>query len=299
LVPRLAEALEHAWRAQPPDVVHAHGWMSGLAAVAAARASQVPVVLTAHGLGCVGADRARISAEQVVARRADRIVATSEEELVELVRRGAPRRAVTVVPTGVDLAAFSADGPAAARGERPRLLTVAGAPPADGVGDVIAAAAAVPAAELLVVGGTARDGAADRVRVVDAAAGEDLPALLRSADVVVCAPWREALGTLALQAMACGRAVVATAVGGLRDAVVPGVTGLQVPPRDPARLAHALRGMLADRAMPMAYGIAGRDRVESRYGWPRIVEATVAVYRQVLDGRGAGRPAARGRPLRG
>jgi len=75
---------------------------------------------------------------------------------------------------------------------------------------------------------------------------------------------------------------VATAVGGMKDTVVDKVTGLHVPPRNPDALAHTLRGLLADRAMPVAYGIAGRDRVLSRYSWDRITTATEAVYRDVL-----------------
>lgn len=287
-LPRLADALERAWREERPDVVHAHSWMSGLAAVAAARGSRVPVVLTLNGLGRAE-ETGRVSAEQVIARRAERVVTTSEDELFELVGRGVPRRSVSTVPCGVDTELFGPNGPVTPRGDRPRLVTAG-----DGVEEVIAALAAVPAPELLVVGGDERlaelaeqVGVADRVRLLGPVDRVDLPAVYRSADAVVCAPRSDPHGSVALEAMACGRAVVATAVGGLRDAVVDRVTGVHVPPGDPIRLAQALRGLLADGAMPMAYGYAGRDRVESRYGWPRIAAATVAVYQDVLARRAA------------
>jgi D-inositol-3-phosphate glycosyltransferase len=309
-IPALAQELEQAWRADPPDLVHAHFWMSGLAALAAARELQLPVTQTFHALGHVKrrhqGDRdtsptGRVSAEQVIARRADRVIATCEDELSELLRIGTPRTAVTVVPCGVDTDTFTPDGPTLTRTSRPRLLTLGRLVERKGVDDVIAALARVRDAELLVAGGpplgedpdtdpdlqrlrkaAAAAGVGDRVRFLGAVARENVPALIRSADVVVCAPWYEPFGMVPLETMACARAVVATAVGGMKDTVVDGVTGLLVPPRNPNALAHALRGLLTDRAMTDAYGIAGRDRVLARYGWPRISAATEAVYRDVL-----------------
>jgi glycosyltransferase involved in cell wall biosynthesis len=82
--------------------------------------------------------------------------------------------------------------------------------------------------------------------------------------------------------MACGRPVVATAVGGLQDSVVDGVTGDLVPPRDPTALGEALAALLADDERRAAYGAAGVRRARSRYRWSRVVADTDAVYRQVL-----------------
>ena len=112
-----------------------------------------------------------------------------------------------------------------------------------------------------------------------------VPPLLRSADAVVCAPWYEPFGIVALEAMACGRAVVATAVGGMQDTVVHGVTGLHVPPRRPDALAAALRDLLAGPTRPAAFGAAGRDRVLARYTWTRVAAATERVYEDVLSER--------------
>jgi glycosyltransferase involved in cell wall biosynthesis len=84
--------------------------------------------------------------------------------------------------------------------------------------------------------------------------------------------------------MACGRPVVATAVGGLVDSVADGVTGDLVPPRDPAALGAALAALLADDDRRTAYGAAGVLRAR-RYRWSRVVADTDAVYRQVLTAR--------------
>jgi glycosyltransferase involved in cell wall biosynthesis len=137
-------------------------------------------------------------------------------------------------------------------------------------------------------------GVDDRVRFLGPVPRAELPALLRSADAVVCVPWYEPFGMVPLEAMACGRAVVASAVGGLTDTVVDGVTGVHVPPRRPKALAAALRKLLQSPPLAEAYGIAGRDRVLMRYGWDRIAAATADVYRQVAASRAASEPMAQG-----
>jgi glycosyltransferase involved in cell wall biosynthesis len=110
-----------------------------------------------------------------------------------------------------------------------------------------------------------------------------MPALLRSADLVACVPWYEPFGIVPLEAMACGRPVVATAVGGQIDSVVDGLTGAHVPPRDPDALAAALRSLLDDPERRAALGAAGVKRVRRRYGFDRIAGATARVYARVAD----------------
>jgi D-inositol-3-phosphate glycosyltransferase len=106
----------------------------------------------------------------------------------------------------------------------------------------------------------------------------DLPALYRSADLVVCVPWYEPFGIVPLEAMACGVPVVASAVGGLVDSVVDGVAGVHVPPRRPDLLAGVLAGLLADPARRAALGAAGARRARRRYGLDRIARGTLQVY---------------------
>ncbi|WP_280503608.1 glycosyltransferase [Nocardia farcinica] len=87
-----------------------------------------------------------------------------------------------------------------------------------------------------------------------------------------------------LEAMACGVPVVASAVGGLIDTVVDGVTGRLVTPRDPAKLADAVRELLDDPATARRYGRAGHARVESRYSWERIATEAQREYHRVCAG---------------
>ncbi len=304
-----AADLARQWRRQRPDVVHAHFWMSGMAALAAARPLAIPVVQTFHALGVVkrrhqgDADTSpprRLAEERSVIARADRIVATCSDERGELTRLGADPRRVQVVPCGVDLGSFQPNGPIKTRTPgRARLVVVGRLVERKGVGNVITAVAGLPGVELLIAGGPSLDhleadphaqrlrrmidglGVADRVHLLGRVERGDLPALLRSADAVVCAPWYEPFGMVPLEAMACGVPVVGTAVGGLLDSVVPGVTGLLVPPRSPAVLGDAIEWLLARPEELAAMGLAGARRARSTYGWDRVAAETLAVYREL------------------
>jgi len=169
LLPHMAEfahGLQGAWRRDRPDIVHAHFWMSGLASLDAAEPLGVPVVQTFHALGIVkrrhqgDADTSppqRLEIEQRILRDADGIIATCSDEVFELLRIGANRRRVTVIPCGVDPAVFHPEGPAATRGREPRVLVLSRLVPRKGIDDVITAMADVPGAELVVAGGPDRD----------------------------------------------------------------------------------------------------------------------------------------------
>ena len=299
-------------RRQQPDLVHAHFWMSGLASLRAA--GGLPVVQTFHALGKVkrrwqaGSDTSppeRIGAERLIARTADLVIATCTDEVRELRSMGVPAGRVEVVPCGVDLTLFTPAGATARDGQsrRARLLVLGRLVPRKGVADAIAALAQVPAAELLVVGGPAPDGlaadpearrllalaaghgVADRVQLVGRLPHAELPELMRSCDLLLAPPWYEPFGITPLEAMATGLPVVATAVGGLRDTVLDGVTGRLVPPRRPELLARALNELLADPARRQAMGHAGRERVLARYGWNSVAAQTEACYASVLAER--------------
>ncbi|MGH7606494.1 MAG: glycosyltransferase, partial [Gemmatimonadales bacterium] len=103
---------------------------------------------------------------------------------------------------------------------------------------------------------------------------------LRSADAVICTPWYEPIGMVPLEGMACGVPVVASAVGGITDTVVDGITGRLVPPRKPRALAATQHHLLSHRTIREQYGAAGRDRAASRYSWDRIAAEAVRVYEQ-------------------
>jgi glycosyltransferase involved in cell wall biosynthesis len=298
--------LAWAWRGDRPDVVHAHFWMSALAALDAAPASGVPVAVTFHALGSVKrrhqgtADTSpaqRVALEQSVLARCDRVVATARDEVEELLALGMHADAASVVPCGVDLSRFSPRGPVAPRGgQRHRLLALGRLVPRKGVEDAVRALSLLPDTELVVAGGPAAEdlaldpeasrlrelaadtGVADRVQMLGAVARADVPALLRSADVALCLPWYEPFGIVPLEAMACGVPVVGTAVGGLLDTVVPGVTGTLVEPRRPSLVAAAVQDLLDNPARRRVMGRAGTTRARTLYSWDRVAAEHERVY---------------------
>jgi D-inositol-3-phosphate glycosyltransferase len=319
LLPQLggfSRALVRRWRQSQPEIVHAHFWTNGLAALAAARELPVPVVQTFHSLadepdqlgGGPDASAARYRLEAVIARSVRAVLAGSAREVAGLTRLGVPRSAVTMVPAGVDIDRFGPDGPVARRGKRPRLLAMVPswiAPGAGASGDpgaiqgldvAVAATAAIPEAELVIAGGPPGAAASadpvlgalasqaeraqlgDRLVLTGAVRAARLPALLRSADLFVHLSAGEQFEHLPLQAMACGTPVVATVDAANSDAVVDGATGALVPPGDPAALAHRVRQLLASPMLRQGYGIAAANRVRTRYAWDRIGAETVAAY---------------------
>ncbi len=104
-----------------------------------------------------------------------------------------------------------------------------------------------------------RTGVRDRLAMPGQIPRARMPELLRSTDVVVCSPWYEPFGIVPLEAMACGKPVVASAVGGLTDSVVDGVTGVHVPPRNADALGRALHRLLTQPVQCEQLGHAGRD----------------------------------------
>jgi glycosyltransferase involved in cell wall biosynthesis len=306
-MPAFAEHLRRRWQDELVDVVHSHFWMSGLAAVEAASDFGIPVLHTFHALGTVKRRQQgskdtspprRLAVERMLCRRVDRVVATCSDEVSELRALGLPAWRASVIPCGVDTDVFRpvrVPGPA-----RARLLVVGRIVERKGVGNVIEALPRLPEAELLIAGGGSPElldtdpqvgrlrelaadlGVADRVRFLGSVARAELPALMCSADVVVAVPWYEPFGIVPVEAMACGRPVVGSAVGGLLDTVVPGVTGELVPPRRPDLLAPVLRELLADPARRRAYGRAGRARATGAYQWRQVAAATEDVYASVV-----------------
>jgi glycosyltransferase involved in cell wall biosynthesis len=126
-------------------------------------------------------------------------------------------------------------------------------------------------------------GVADRVHLAGQVSRSQMPALLRSADVVACVPWYEPFGIVPLEAMSCGVPVVVTATGGLIDTVVDGVTGKYVPPRRPSQLAVVTRPLIGNEMFRSLFGMAGRDRVLARYSWDRIALDTARLYERTAE----------------
>ena len=267
---------------------------SGLAR-SPARASQ-PAGSAAGRQQGAGNELARIRLEVCLARNANAVLATSSEQMTKLAGLGVPRASIRVVPWGVDTGRFAPEGPVAKRNGRPRLLAVRQSADEPGLDTVIRALAEIPGAELLIAGGPsgsgpanqdlaglARDlGVADRITFTGDVSRTHLPALLRSADLLLSGEWEDRSGTVALQAMACGTPVAASTAGVVGDAVIDGTTGFLVPPGQPTMLARRIRHLFASPMQLEGFSIAAVDRARSRYSWDRIGRETVQAYERCL-----------------
>jgi glycosyltransferase involved in cell wall biosynthesis len=250
--------------ARGADLVHAHWLPSALPALATRR----PFVLQLWGTDVELARRARRPARRLI-QRAQLVVAASEALATAARELGA--RDVRVLPSGVALpeAVGAPEDP-------PHALYVGRLSEEKGVLELVEAANGLP---LVVVGdGPLRDRVPGALGFVAPAA---LGPYYERAAVVVCPSRREGYGVVAREAMAHGRPVVATAVGGLTDAVEDEVNGLLVPPRDPPALRAALARLLADAELRSRLGAAAREHARERFGRDAAARATVALYRDV------------------
>ncbi|GAA3207583.1 glycosyltransferase [Actinocorallia longicatena] len=322
VLPHLAEfgtALAQRWsrKGQGPDVVHAHGWTSGLAAMTASRTlgadavspsaspeqlasgRRLPLLQTygpqaSHGARVDPAAQARL--ERALGRSAAASTVPCDENRDDLVRLGVPRTRIAVVPAGIDTEEFTERGPVAPRGERHRILVLTG--PGESAHLAVRALTRLPGTELVIAGGPhaadletdpdatelrtlAKDlGVDDRVIMLGELARKQAPRLIRSADLVL-ALHHDPYGTIALQAMACGVPVIAHDSGAHRDTVLDGVTGLLISDLSPVALARRVRDLLANPVRREALGIAAADRVTSRHSWDRIARETASLYDKI------------------
>jgi starch synthase len=307
---------------QGRDLVHSHTWYANLAGHLSKLLYGVPHVLTAHSLEPLrpwkaeqlGGGYALSSwAERTAMESADAVVAVSDgmrRDILSCYPALDPDR-VHVIRNGIDTAAYHPDPRTDALSrigidpQRPYVLFVGRITRQKGVPHLLRAARAIdPAAQIVLCAGAPDTPALDsefRALFDELSAVRDgvhwIPAmlprpavvqLLTHAAVFVCPSVYEPLGIVNLEAMACGTAVVASAVGGIPEVVDDGVTGLLVPYREgspeefEAGLARAVDRVLGDPRAAARMGEAGRDRAVREFGWDAVARRTADLYESVL-----------------
>lgn len=265
-----------------------------------------------------GSPPQRIGVERSIVRRAERVIASCPRERMELLGTyGAKPSRIVTIPLGVDTEVFRPVDQLEAREQiglqtdpDSRLITYVGRIlPRKDVRNVVRALArlieqAGPRTQqvtLLVVGGETREpdpvatpeigelqtlaaelGVADRVVFTGMRGKEELRDYYGAGDVSVTTPWYEPFGLTPLEAMACGRPVIGSEVGGIAYTVQAGRTGLLVPPRDPNALAAAFAELLNDDVRRKAMGDAARRRVVEQFNWSHVAKRTAELYKQVI-----------------
>jgi glycosyltransferase involved in cell wall biosynthesis len=261
----------------------------------------------------------RIAVERQLVREIDRVIATCPAEERILVREyDADSARLSMIPLAVDTQRFQPMAQSEARRQieadipagGPLVVYVGRLLPRKDIRNVVRAlallnretpAGAAPV-RLMIVGGDGRTpdpnatpeigelcrladdlGVRQFVHFTGKRQQEELRAYYAAGDVVVTTPWYEPFGLTPLEAMACGRPVIGSAVGGITFTVRDGETGLLVPPRDPAALAARLRDLLNDDSRRVRMGDAARQRVERHFTWPSIARRTADLYASLIE----------------
>ena len=304
------------------ELAHSHTWYANMAGHLARTLYGIPHVITAHSLEprrpwkaeqLGGGYRVSSWVERTAYEHADAIIAVSEgmrADVLDCYPAVRPER-VHVVRNGIDANIYrpvqetDALRRLGANPARPIVAFVGRITRQKGVGHLLAAAHHIDhGAQLLLCAGApdtseieleartavaklsaARPGV---IWVPDMLPVEDVRQVLSAATVFACPSVYEPLGIVNLEAMACGTAVVASAVGGIPEVVEHGVTGLLVPydEQDPEGfqrgLAHGVNELLADPERVAAMGQAGRQRAITEFSWSAVADRTLQVYQQLL-----------------
>lgn len=283
-----------------PSIFHSHlNWPLGCRhGILAARLSRVPkIVATAHLYFPLRGVRAARLKQSLQAAAVDKYIAVSSEVRdrlsADLAIAGSKIR---VVRNGIELGGFAQAADPAARARlaggsaRPLVLTAARLHSQKGHQYLLEAAARIPEALFLFAGDgperlhleqQARElGVAERVRFLGQQAG--IAELLANCDLFVLPSLYEGLPLTVLEAMAAAKPVIATAVGGTKEAVVDRVSGLLVPPGDPSSLAAAIARLLSDRRQAERLALAGNARVRQLFSAEAMTRGTESVYEELL-----------------
>ena len=282
-------------------IVHFHNPMPLFTGLPAALSSHIPArVMTEHNIYYPGRTGGRLSSALYLKLRQklDTVIACSKEVREDNLHSLDPERLITV-SNGVDLVQFEPRGSRTPT-DSYKIGTVGSLTPKKGYRYLIEAVGILASreipAELTFVGdGPLRgeleqqaisSGMADMVRF--AGTMTDVSKALETFDVFAGSSLREGLPLVILEAMASGKPVVTTDVGGNGEAVIDGTTGLLVPPGDPHALADALEVLWKDGGKREAMGRAGRDRVEQHFSAKKMVAETEKIYESIMKSKSGG-----------
>jgi glycosyltransferase involved in cell wall biosynthesis len=282
-------------------LIHAHTWAAHLYGSAAAAVAGIPSVITIHDRYTVAGKRDRRLAYRLLGRSPTLIVAVSEDIRTVLTGRlGLDRERIVLVPNGIDTTVFKNSYDTTAlrrellgdRSELPTLVSVGNLRHVKGHDILLSAMREVtahdPEINLLVVGDGPLRHELEHMAddwglscVSFTGYREDVPHILRASDIFVLASRTEGLSLSILEAMAAAKPVIATAVGGNREVVIPGMTGYLVPPEDPATLAARILSTLAHPDEARLFGRQGLRIVEGAFSLKAMVRKYEELYRNM------------------
>jgi len=282
------------------NIIHAHVARDyPLTAMASARSSGTPFVLTRHVLFPLS------KLHKLILRDASRVITVSNAVAEAVKRRNIfdPEKVVTI-HNGLDVGRFQGIGssrPDAFRQlKADHLVGVVGNIGGVKGQDIFVRAAAIIARERsdidFVIVGEDRSRRGENLRAIETLVKElgltervhligwqsDIPSMLPHLDIYVSASRSESFGLAMLEAMAAGVPVVATATGGASEIIEEGVSGLLVPIGDPDALALAVSNLLDDPSLGRRLAENGLEKVKTSFSLNAMVDATERIYREVL-----------------
>lgn len=303
-------------------LIHAHFFMSALAAADIKKELGTPFVVTFHALGRVRRQHQGkndwfsdegFAVEERVVREADHLVALCPQDRDDLVNLyGANPEKITIIPHGFRADEVQPMDKLLARmalkldPKEKIILQLGRMVPRKGIDNVIRALAYMRQehnfkARLLVVGGESDEpdpavtpeigrlmkiaedeGVSDMVTFVGRRGRDMLHYFYSASDVFVTTPWYEPFGITPLEAMACGTPVIASSVGGLKTTVIDGKTGYLVPPKDPVALGERLLEVLRSNRLATYFAENGLRHVNENYTWMKAARLTAKLYERIV-----------------
>jgi glycosyltransferase involved in cell wall biosynthesis len=304
------------------DIIHANFWMSGFVAAQIKRMLDIPFVITFHALGRVRRlyqrdqdlfPDIRFQVEDRIVAEADHIIAECPQDQLDLIRlyHADPRR-ISMVPCGFDPHELKAMSQAEARAmiglksSIPVVLQLGRLVPRKGVDNAIRGFAHFKKAWkkdalMLIVGGESDqpdphltpeigrlaevaiyEGVSDEVVFCGRKTRDEITKYFHAADVFISTPWYEPFGITPVEAMACGRPVIGSRVGGIKFSVVDGETGFLVPANDPRAISTKLLKLFRNRFVLGEMSEKAKKRAYQHFTWRRVAEQLDYMYEMVL-----------------
>lgn len=276
------------------DILHTFLFWANILGRLAGRMAQVPIIIS--GERCINLRKKKVAIliDKFTSRWTDKIVVISKAIKNTLVEREKiSSEKIKVIYNGIDLSNFGVENKRE-KDSIPRVGIVGRLHPDKGHRYFLEAAAQIikkePKIEFLIVGnGPLRkelEALSNELglsgKVIFAGECRDILKIISSLDILVLSSLEEGLGNVLLEAMACGRPVIATEVGGVPEVVLDGETGILVPPKSPDTLAQATLKLLMNQAMAKEMGRAGRRRVEKYFTIDRMAKETEEVYNNLV-----------------
>ncbi|AXI07907.1 glycosyl transferase family 1 [Oceanobacillus zhaokaii] len=310
LLPKFFQELKDTVQLHTYDIIHSHYWLSGLLALFVKRSYNIPIVHTSHSLAAAKkkatgkVETKRMEAEKAILRRADKVIATTENEKQLIENFANPKADVAVAAIGVDSVFHPYEKK---RRHITKTFSFAGRlEKTKGIFTLLEAFRLYNKqfnnkGRLIIAGGDESDfdpvtklpvndelrktvsGIEDKVDFLGPKTQEELAELFNNSTAVIVPSYYESFGMVAAEAQACGTPVIASAVGGLNDVVADGISGLHIRPKDSVKLSEAMKLLSRDNFLAKSLGKEAAERARNVFNWTTIANQIDGIYEKLMN----------------